>query len=168
MKGRKAQSAMEYLMTYGWAILIIAIVLAALFSLGVFSSSSFLGTTCISLSGYTCSSPLLHSGEFTATVGQATGTSWTAVNMIFLESTAGSVTSSMFTTNCMDSVGSLSSGATVTFAVYNGVTSSSTPYCSSLPNSVGGTASGSIWASYTAGGTSGLMAQLATVTLKAT
>jgi hypothetical protein len=30
----KAQSAMEYLMTYGWAILIIAVVLAALFALG--------------------------------------------------------------------------------------------------------------------------------------
>ena len=37
----RAQSAMEYLMTYGWAILIIAIVLAALFQLGVFSSSTF-------------------------------------------------------------------------------------------------------------------------------
>ncbi len=37
----QAQSAMEYLMTYGWAILIIAIVLGALFSLGVFSSSNF-------------------------------------------------------------------------------------------------------------------------------
>jgi multidrug efflux pump subunit AcrB len=29
----KAQSAMEYLMTYGWAILIISVVLAALFQL---------------------------------------------------------------------------------------------------------------------------------------
>jgi hypothetical protein len=37
----KMQSAMEYLMTYGWAILIIAVVLGALFQLGVFSSSSF-------------------------------------------------------------------------------------------------------------------------------
>ncbi len=37
----KSQSAMEYLMTYGWAILIIAIVLAALFSLGVFNSLNF-------------------------------------------------------------------------------------------------------------------------------
>ena len=37
----RAQSAMEYLMTYGWAILIIAIVLAALFQLGVFSSNTF-------------------------------------------------------------------------------------------------------------------------------
>ena len=37
----KSQSAMEYLMTYGWAILIIAIVLAALFSLGVFSPTAY-------------------------------------------------------------------------------------------------------------------------------
>ena len=34
---RKSQSAMEYLMTYGWAILIIAVVLGALFSLGIFN-----------------------------------------------------------------------------------------------------------------------------------
>jgi len=32
---------MEYLMTYGWAILIIAVVLGALFQLGVFNSASF-------------------------------------------------------------------------------------------------------------------------------
>ncbi|MEM3181368.1 MAG: hypothetical protein QXY86_03245, partial [Candidatus Micrarchaeaceae archaeon] len=37
----KSQSAMEYLMTYGWAILIIAVVLGALFELGVFSSNTF-------------------------------------------------------------------------------------------------------------------------------
>ena len=36
----KSQSAMEYLMTYGWAILIIAVVLAVLFQLGVFSGSA--------------------------------------------------------------------------------------------------------------------------------
>ena len=37
----KSQSAMEYLMTYGWAILIIAIVLGALFQLGVFNGQNF-------------------------------------------------------------------------------------------------------------------------------
>ncbi len=37
----KSQSAMEYLMTYGWAILIIAVVLIALFQLGVFNGSNF-------------------------------------------------------------------------------------------------------------------------------
>ncbi len=36
-----SQSAMEYLMTYGWAILIIAVVLAALFELGVFNPYTF-------------------------------------------------------------------------------------------------------------------------------
>ncbi len=41
--GRKTQlqSAMEYLMTYGWAILIIAVVLGALFQLGIFNASTF-------------------------------------------------------------------------------------------------------------------------------
>lgn len=37
---RKSQSAMEYLMTYGWAILIIAVVLGTLFQLGVFNTSN--------------------------------------------------------------------------------------------------------------------------------
>jgi len=37
----KAQSAMEYLMTYSWAILIIAVVLAALFQLGIFNPMTF-------------------------------------------------------------------------------------------------------------------------------
>ncbi|MGC8628656.1 MAG: LamG-like jellyroll fold domain-containing protein [Candidatus Micrarchaeia archaeon] len=40
-KASKAQSAMEYLMTYGWAILIIAVVLGALFQLGVFNANNF-------------------------------------------------------------------------------------------------------------------------------
>ena len=34
---QKSQSAMEYLMTYGWAILIIAVVLGAIYSLGLFN-----------------------------------------------------------------------------------------------------------------------------------
>jgi len=36
----KAQSAMEYLMTYGWAILVVLISLGALFALGVFDPDS--------------------------------------------------------------------------------------------------------------------------------
>ena len=39
--GKKSQSAMEYLMTYGWAILIIAIVLVAFFSLNLFNPYTF-------------------------------------------------------------------------------------------------------------------------------
>ena len=33
---KKGQSAMEYLMTYGWAILIVIVVVAALYAMGVF------------------------------------------------------------------------------------------------------------------------------------
>ena len=76
----KAQSAMEYLMTYGWAILVIAVVLAILFSIGVFSGGSFLGTSCIAASGYLCKSPAYpHIGTatnpnaITLTIGQNTG-----------------------------------------------------------------------------------------------
>lgn len=37
----KLQAAMEYLMTYGWLILIVAIVIVALLPLGLFNSSNF-------------------------------------------------------------------------------------------------------------------------------
>jgi len=40
-KHMNLQSAMEYLMTYGWAILIISVVLGALFQLGVFNPMTF-------------------------------------------------------------------------------------------------------------------------------
>src|SRR5271156_5026084 len=76
-KNRKAQSAMEYLMTYGWGILIIAVVLGALFSLGVFNGNS-LGTACVAASGYYCQTPIYShtTGNIIVTVGQSTGTNW--------------------------------------------------------------------------------------------
>ncbi len=39
-RGMRSQSAMEYLMTYGWAILVIAVILGVLFQLGVFGSAN--------------------------------------------------------------------------------------------------------------------------------
>jgi len=71
---KKAQSAMEYLMTYGWAILIISIVLASLFNLGVFGGSTFIGTACIAGSGFYCQSPVLYTnGNLSFTFGQNIG-----------------------------------------------------------------------------------------------
>ena len=37
-KDKKGQSALEYLMTYGWALVVIVIVIAALFAFGVFNT----------------------------------------------------------------------------------------------------------------------------------
>ncbi|MGC8538644.1 MAG: hypothetical protein ACP5MK_02130 [Candidatus Micrarchaeia archaeon] len=50
----KFQSAMEYLMTYGWALLIMAVVLAALFAMGIFNPSNFAGQECILPAGFSC------------------------------------------------------------------------------------------------------------------
>jgi len=69
----KAQSAMEYLMTYGWAILIIAVVLGALFSLGIFGANTA-STACIAGAGYLCTSLILNSaGNLSFTFGHSTG-----------------------------------------------------------------------------------------------
>jgi len=40
-KEKRLQGAMEYLMTYGWAILVIAVVLGVLYQLGVFNPATF-------------------------------------------------------------------------------------------------------------------------------
>jgi len=42
---KKGQTALEYLMTYGWAILIIVVVVAALFAMNVFNPSAWTGET---------------------------------------------------------------------------------------------------------------------------
>ena len=44
---RNAQSAMEFLMTYGWAILTLAIVVGALVELGAFGSANASPNSCI-------------------------------------------------------------------------------------------------------------------------
>lgn len=68
----KAQGAMEFLMTYGWSILIIAIVIGALFKLGVFSVS-FAANGCVAASGYLCRSPsLAQNDNISFTLGQLT------------------------------------------------------------------------------------------------
>lgn len=43
---------MEYLMTYGWAILIVIIVAAVLFALGVFNPATYTQTTAVGFSGF--------------------------------------------------------------------------------------------------------------------
>ena len=56
----KAQSAMEYVMSYGWAILILAIAIAALFALGFFNGSNTSGNVCILNQGFQCISSVIN------------------------------------------------------------------------------------------------------------
>ena len=41
--GAKGQTSLDFLMTYGWAVLLVVVVVASLFALGVFNAGSFLG-----------------------------------------------------------------------------------------------------------------------------
>ncbi len=46
MKGKRAQAAMEFLMTYGWAILIILVAIAALAYFGVLNPTRYVADIC--------------------------------------------------------------------------------------------------------------------------
>ncbi len=167
----KAQSAMEYLMTYGWAILIISVVLASLFSLGVFNSGASLSTTCLPLAGYTCTSPLLHSGAMFLGVGQATGAAWS--NTVYYYDPTG-------TTGCdLTALVPTAAGTTIPNSVWNGISLSSgfantivinpgdtdTAVFSASAGS-GTSYSGTLWVSYNTLQVSNLCVQVATISLK--
>ena len=146
----KAQSAMEYLMTYGWAILIISVVLASLFSLGVFNSGTSLSTACIAFAGYTCSAPLLHTGTLSVTVGQATGYAWS--NTVFYYDATGS-------SGCFGGTN------TITYSTFGSSQTSPVTF-GGFGNTAGTAYGGSLWASYDTATVNNLCVQLATLSLK--
>ncbi len=51
---KRLQAAVEYMAVYGWAILILAVVLAALWELGVFNSKNYVGQECVIAGGFSC------------------------------------------------------------------------------------------------------------------
>lgn len=161
-------------MTYGWAILIIAVVLGALFSLGVFSSSSLLGTACIASSGYYCGSTSWTHGTTTLSViiGQSTGSSWGS-NIFFAFVPQGTAT--------LNGIPNIIAGNVYSYTASTAIPSGQQvtvplPIGTST-NTVGTSAAGSIWVCYgsstvTAVAFPSLLgcsyAQLATLTVKAT
>lgn len=73
MAGPRLQAAMEYITTYGWAILIIALILAALFYLHVFNPSP--SSACVLGAGISCTSLYLtQNGVLTFSLLQSTST----------------------------------------------------------------------------------------------
>jgi hypothetical protein len=70
---RKAQSAMEFLMTYGWAILIMLVVISVLFYVGVFSPEGSVPESCVMPAGFSCKDYVISDGYLSLDLGQATG-----------------------------------------------------------------------------------------------
>ena len=71
---RKAQSALEYLLTYSWAFIIIVIVGAALFALGVFNPASSTALQVRGLSNFQIDDGKIETnGNMTLVIGVKTG-----------------------------------------------------------------------------------------------
>ncbi len=70
----RSQSALEYMMTYGWAILIIVIVAGVLYSFGIFNPSASAGTTITGFSGLgSVNAVCLGGTSFTLVLGNSIG-----------------------------------------------------------------------------------------------
>ena len=72
----KSQSATEFIITYGWAILILSIVLASLFLLNLFNPSTFAPNYCIFQASFSCQIITLPhtNGYMNVSIGQALDT----------------------------------------------------------------------------------------------
>lgn len=72
-KKNKGQAAMEFLMTYGWAILVVLAAIAALAYFGVLSPEKFLPEKCILQPGIACTSHKVESAQVTLIISNGLG-----------------------------------------------------------------------------------------------
>jgi hypothetical protein len=143
---------MEYLMTYGWAILIISVVLASLFSLGIFSISKVSGNSCVGSVGYLCSNPqLMSNGLLLVTIGQLGKGSLTVTGL-----------------GCSNTTAFPSTLTSTSFALQP-AQSMSIPFSCNLPSStIGSGFSGTLWFQYNQGGQTGLISQVGAINTQVT
>ena len=89
----KAQSAIEYLITYSWAIIIIAITLGAIYSLGLFNPGNFISNQCIFPADFGCLSAFFYSnGTLSINLQQATSI---PLNLTAIGCNTGGLTTNM-------------------------------------------------------------------------
>ena len=145
----KAQSAVEYPMTYGWAILIIAIIVAAFFALGLFNGGTGSPSSCVATLTYTCINPRYTSNGISATIGQSTGKYYYGT-WVFVASNNETIGAfglpqsfSTSSTSNMVSLGLLAPGETTSFIFSNTL-------AGQIPTdaAVGATFDGFIWFGY--------------------
>jgi len=91
---KKSQAALEFLMTYGWAILIVLIVISALAYFGVLNPQNLLPSKCTLPAGWSCTDYLVK-GDPAGTAGSlkikilnGMGTGLTITNFTFTPDTA--------------------------------------------------------------------------------
>jgi len=78
---KKSQAAMEFLMTYGWAILVVLAAIAALAYFGVLSPEKFLPEKCILAPGLACVSHKVEPSKITLIISNGLGRSITITSV---------------------------------------------------------------------------------------
>ncbi len=137
---------MEYLMTYGWAILLLVIVIYAILDLGIFNQQQHVPTTCTSLTGYNCGKLVYsHStGNLSVLLTQSTGTPWATTNVYFVPigtPSQGGVPSSI--------INNPTNGNYLKSGLPNGIGDTViVPVSSPLNTPVGEQQDGALWAAY--------------------
>ena len=119
-KTKRSQSALEYMMTYGWAILIIVIVAVILYSMGIFNPSSSITFTSSGFSPFTVSSSLCNNIGYKIAVLAGpipNNANSLTINKVFLTSATGAntTTASYTLTNPV----TLKSGQSATILIPN-------------------------------------------------
>jgi len=54
---RRGQAALEYLLTHGWALLVLALAIVILYGIGIFNPNRYVAEECIFQPGFGCASP---------------------------------------------------------------------------------------------------------------
>mgnify|MGYP001563330253 CR=1 FL=1 len=66
---KRGQAAMEFLMTYGWALLVVLVAIGALAFFGVLNPGQFLPDQCVFFAGLTCQNAYADADDNNAAVG---------------------------------------------------------------------------------------------------
>jgi hypothetical protein len=120
VKSKRSQSALEYMMTYGWAILIIVIVAVILYSMGIFNPSSSVTFTSSGFSPFTVSSSLCNNLGYKMAIiagPMPNNANYITINKVFVTSATGAntTTASYTLTNPV----TLKSGQSTTILIPN-------------------------------------------------
>jgi len=149
---KKLQAAMEYLMTYGWAILIIALALGVLYSLGVFNPNRLKPVGCFLPAPFTCQIQAFKGSDGTLSIllGQGSGQTITITNVACVDNSrlngAGGIPSNSADYTYTTST-NLASGGTIPIPSLKCIKSDGTTF----KGSIGDTFSGTLVIGYTIG-----------------
>ncbi len=112
---KKGQAALEFLTTYGWAFLVILVMIGALAYFGVLDPNKYLPEKCILTTGLDCVDSQLTSSNVRLKITNNMGAPLSSVNLNLIDSSNGIIA-------CTPASGSINTGATQEFTCTNAIT----------------------------------------------